>query len=78
MKIDLLNSTMDIDDQNVVRMIDDPELTLYYDENGKCHREDGPAYIMKDRWELWFWRGSQIRCNSQKEFERLLKLKAFW
>jgi len=46
--------------------------------NGVPHREDGPA--MDNKFEkFWFWHGKYFKnCKSQEEFERLLKLKAFW
>jgi hypothetical protein len=73
---------------------------VWYDENDKYHREDGPAYESSDvnvwyihgkrhrvdgpavEWingdKCWCYRGDEINCNSQQEFERLIKLKAFW
>jgi len=46
--------------------------------NNQLHREDGPAIITADGDEFWYINGSQINCNSQKEFEKYLKLKGFW
>jgi hypothetical protein len=48
--------------------------------NGKVHREDGPALVYEDNPELneWWYHGKHIPCSSQEEFERLIKLKAFW
>ena len=50
----------------------------YWFLNGKRHREDGPAceYVNGDK--SWWYHGKYIDCKSQEEFERLLKLKAFW
>ena len=45
---------------------------------GKCHRTDGPAIEHADGYKRWYLDGLQIDCKSQEEFERLLKLKAFW
>lgn len=53
--------------------------------NGDCewwlydlrHRLDGPAVDWNDN-KQWFYMDKRINCNSQEEFERLLKLKAFW
>jgi hypothetical protein len=47
--------------------------------NGRLHREDGPA----EEWQLknhkaWFVKGKKLDCNTQEEFEQLMKLKAFW
>jgi hypothetical protein len=46
--------------------------------NGSYHREDGPAvdYINGDK--RWYFNGEYIPCKSQEEFERLMRLKAFW
>ncbi len=46
--------------------------------NNKYHRLDGPAIIYDDGSETWFFNGVEIPCSSQEEFERLIKLKAFW
>ena len=45
---------------------------------GKLHREDGPAVIWAGDSYQWWYHGKNIHCNSQVEFERLLRLKAFW
>jgi hypothetical protein len=47
-------------------------------QHGICHREDGPAIIFPNGLERWFYHGEHVDCYSQKEFERLLKLKVFW
>ena len=46
--------------------------------NGKFHREDGPAYEYANGDRSWYLQGKWIDCSSQEEFERILKLKAFW
>lgn len=46
--------------------------------NGKRHRADGPAIIFSNGIKHWYWMGTKIKCESQEEFERLLKLKVFW
>ena len=47
--------------------------------NGKYHREDGPAYEGLDpSWNEWWYNGTRIYVSSQEEFERALKLKAYW
>jgi asparagine N-glycosylation enzyme membrane subunit Stt3 len=46
-------------------------------KNGLPHRIDGPAseyYSVKS----WWMNGIQISCKTQEEFERLMRLKAFW
>lgn len=45
--------------------------------NGNFHRINGPAIDHATR-KYWFFHGKYIDCNSQEEFERLLRLKAFW
>ena len=50
---------------------------VWYKE-GKLHRLDGPAIKYKNNDEEWWFNDEQIKCNSQEEFLRLIKLKAFW
>jgi len=50
-----------------------------YAVNGNYHRLDGPAIInLNSNTVLWFYEGQRINCNSQEEFEKLIKLKIFW
>ena len=58
---------------------------IVYDNGDKCwyihgvrHRVDGPAIEWVNGQAAWYWYGTPIKCNSQKEFESMLKLKAFW
>ena len=47
--------------------------------NGKLHRLDGPALDRTNMGETyWFYHGELIECETQEEFERYLRLKAFW
>ncbi len=46
--------------------------------NDELHRIDGPAIDYVDGLKGWYIHGKYIKCSSQEEFERLLKLKAFW
>ena len=46
--------------------------------DGKCHRADGPAIEYADGTKYWYLNDKQINCKSQEEFERLMRLKAFW
>lgn len=48
-----------------------------YYVNGALHRLEGPAVNWFHNPE-WFINGKLINVNSQEEFERYLKLKAFW
>ncbi len=50
----------------------------YWYRSGHIHREDGPAVEYANGDKLWYYNGNRIECSSQEEFERLLKLKAFW
>ncbi len=65
-----------------VFIIDDSYETHYYVRDNKkyyYHRIDGPAVIFKKTdCKLWFYNGKIIQCLSQEEFERIIKLKAFW
>ena len=88
------------------------DVTTWRDENGKTHREGGPAVLglinikngIRNQWwyrhgllhredgpaanwattndnsvvMTWYLNGKRINCSTQKEFEKLLKLKAFW
>jgi hypothetical protein len=45
---------------------------------GELHREDGPAQITGRGDKYWWLNGQYVHCNTQEEFERLVKLKAFW
>jgi len=45
--------------------------------NGLLHRVDGPA-VEHDGTKYWYLNGEEIKCSTQEEFERLLRLKAFW
>jgi len=46
--------------------------------HGQLHREDGPAIECRDGTKYWYLHGKMVECNSQEEFERLIKLKSFW
>jgi hypothetical protein len=49
-----------------------------YLKNSKLHRLDGPAVEYSDRPNEWWYEGQYVPCLSQSEFERYLKLRAFW
>ena len=50
----------------------------YWYINNKLHREDGPAIEIANGGKWWHLNGKWIDCSSQEQFEKLLKLKAFW
>lgn len=45
---------------------------------GKVHRIDGPAVESSNGEKFWYYYGKFIKCSSQQEFEKLIKLQAFW
>jgi hypothetical protein len=47
-------------------------------QNGKAHRLDGPPPESTSGDKQWYVGGKHIVCKTQEEFEKLLKLKAFW
>jgi hypothetical protein len=46
--------------------------------NGLRHREDGPAIEYGNGDKEWWLNGEYISCTTQKQFEQLMRLKAFW
>jgi hypothetical protein len=50
----------------------------YYVKNCLFHREDGPAIQYPNGDKKWYINGYRISCSTQEEFERLMKLRAFW
>ena len=53
------------------------ELKIWY-QNNLYHKLDGPAWEDSDVRKDWYYKGKYVECSSQKEFEKLIKLKAFW
>lgn len=56
-------------------------LTKQWFNNNIPHRLDGPALIYLDGrkdWQVWYYNGKYINCNTQEEFERLIKLRLLW
>ena len=47
-------------------------------QNGFRHRLDGPAYEDASGNKKWYFHGKIMDCNSQEEFEELIKLAMFW
>jgi hypothetical protein len=54
----------------------DGEQAWFY--HGKRHREDGPAIEFPNGIKFWYYNGKEMECSSQKEFDRIIKVKAFW
>jgi hypothetical protein len=46
--------------------------------HGKYHRQDGPAIERADGTKFWYYHGQRMDCQSNEEFLKLIKLKAFW
>lgn len=45
---------------------------------GDRHRIDGPAIVLFNNSKYWYYYGKFIPCKTQEEFEKYMKLKAFW
>jgi hypothetical protein len=50
----------------------------YWYQHGKYHRTAGPAIECADGNKSWYLNGELLDCKTQSEFERLMRLKAFW
>jgi hypothetical protein len=68
--------------------IDQYDVTIYF-KHGKKHRLDGPAYCNYQEnlfypnkintIEEWWYEGRWIKdCENLEQFQKILKLKAFW
>lgn len=57
--------------------IDNSNINMWY-INGLPHRVDGPAITWHTGEKWWYVNGKYIACQSQEEFERIMRLKAFW
>lgn len=53
--------------------------SYHWFKHGKLHREDGPAAYSRHL-NQYEWRidNKKLNCSSQEEFEKLIRLKAFW
>ncbi len=54
----------------------DGEKQWYFHD--KRHRLDGPAVEYGDGRKEWYYLGDKVECESQEEFERLIKLRSLW
>jgi len=50
---------------------------LWFKE-GKRHRDDGPACEYEIGNVNWYYEDKEIKCKSTEEFQKIIKLKAFW
>ena len=48
----------------------------WYNNDGYLHREDGPAIEFYNGDKEWWINGKQIYCKDNKEFQRIMKMKA--
>jgi len=58
--------------------IEDANGDKYWYQHGQRHREEGPAVERANGTKEWWIEGKQLNTSSQEEFERYIKLKAFW
>ena len=50
----------------------------FWYKEGKRHRTDGPATEWSNGIKAYYYLDKYINCNSNEEYFKLLKLKAFW
>ena len=50
---------------------------FYYNDNADRHRIDGPAMIKNGIKRYWI-NNQELNCYNNEEFQKLLKLQAFW
>ena len=58
--------------------VEDVNGNKWWYKEGLRHRLDGPAIEYINGTKLYFYLDKQIECNSNEEYFKLLKLKAFW
>jgi len=61
--------------ERLIKLADGDKFWYFNDE---LHREDGPAIEEADGTKHWYYHGKRLDCSSQMEFERIIKLRAFW
>jgi hypothetical protein len=52
--------------------------TKIWYKHGLYHRLDGPAIEWTTGEKAWYINGEDVMVDSQEEFDRFVKLKAFW
>jgi hypothetical protein len=83
-KITKLPNDGKIDDVNVIKLPNGGESreyssgNKYWYLNGRRHREDGPAIEWFSGDKHWYINGEFIHCETQKQFEQFMRLRAFW
>lgn len=64
------------DNQCLIRTWPNGNVSHYIEDGQKHHRLDGPARDWENARE-WFYYGERINCQTQDQFDRIIKLKAF-
>jgi hypothetical protein len=74
-----LMKTHQVTENNITYLlVEDADGNKFWYLNGERHRVDGPAIEYFNGKKEWYYRGELLNCSSQEEFEKLLRLKAFW
>jgi hypothetical protein len=47
-------------------------------QHGEEHREDGAAVEYSNGNKYWYLHGEKLPCETQEEFEQLMRLRVFW
>jgi hypothetical protein len=58
--------------------VENADGSKYWYLHDKLHRTDGPAVEYAGGYKAWYYEGKHIICQSTQEFQRLIRLKAFW
>ena len=62
---------------NTYHYKDGLEISERIDWSRVLHRLDGPAIQCEDGYNNWYINGNHIKCRTNEQFLRLMKLKAF-
>jgi len=57
---------------------EDGSVYWFWKSHDTKHRLDGPAIEYANGNKEWYYYGEKVNCHSQEEFEKYLKMKAFW
>ena len=76
-----IETDVEIEPDDDFYLVDTDDTAYIYrgvDRIGVLHREDGPAtYFGEWNEATWFFRGREIKCNNQEEFEQIMRFRAF-
>jgi len=70
-----LNDKLHREDGPAIEYFNGTKAWYFHDQR---HRLDGPAIERVNGEKSWWYHGKWINCDSQEEFEKILKLKALW